>query len=82
MSSMLTVDTFILSIGDSPDRHSHTQCASHNGRVAAAGTVEEQCRIIFSLSQLRRDEGYQSYAAGLGEVVVLVIDILVSRRNC
>ena len=68
---MLTVDTFILSIGDSSERHSHTQCASHNGRVAAAGRVEEQCRIISRYLSFRRDEGYQSYAAGLCEVVVI-----------
>ena len=80
---MLTVDTFILSIGDSPDRHSHTQCTSHNCRVAAAGRVEEQCRIISRYLSFRRDEGYQSCAAGLGEVVVIVhIYILVCRRNC
>ena len=71
MSSMLTVDTFILSIGDSSDRHSNTECASHNGRVAAAGRVEEQCRGIARYISFRRDEGYQSYAVGLGEVVVI-----------
>ncbi|KAI0239349.1 hypothetical protein LSAT2_009927 [Lamellibrachia satsuma] len=67
----MRLDTFILSIGDSPDRHSHTQCASHNGRVAAAGTVEEQCNTIARYLSFRRDEGYQSYASGLCEVVVI-----------
>ena len=34
---------FTLSVGNSPDVNEHTQCASHNGAVAAGATVNESC---------------------------------------
>ena len=66
-----SLDTFKLSVGDSPDKTKHTQCASHNGRVAAGGTVEEQCKGIGRYLSFRRDGGDNSYRAGLCEVVVI-----------
>ena len=65
------LDTFILSVGDSPDITKHTQCASHNGRVAAGGTVEEQCKGIARYLSFRRDGGGNSYVTGICEVVVI-----------
>ena len=65
------LDTFILSVGDSPDKTKHRQCASHNGRVAAGGTVEEQCKGIGRYLSFRRDGGHESYVTGLCEVVVI-----------
>ena len=50
------LDTFILSVGDSLDKTKHTECASHNGRVAAGGTVEEQCKGIGRYLSFRRME--------------------------
>ena len=66
-----SLDTFVLSVGDTPDTTKHKQCASHNGRVAAGGTVEEQCKGIGRYLSFRRDGGYSSYLAGLCEVVVI-----------
>ena len=34
---------FTLSVGNSSDVNDHTQCASHNGAVAAGATVNESC---------------------------------------
>ena len=58
-------------MGDSPDKTKHKQCASHNGRVAAGGTVEEQCKGIGRYLSFRRDGGDNSYEAILCEVVVI-----------
>ena len=65
------LDTFILSVGDSPDKTKHSQCASHTGRVAAGGTVEEQCKGIGRYLSFRRDGGDNSYASALCEMVVI-----------
>ncbi|KAI0223054.1 hypothetical protein LSAT2_025710 [Lamellibrachia satsuma] len=65
------LDTFKLSVGDSPDKTKHRQCASHNGRVAAGGIVEEQCKGIGRYLSFRRDGGDNSYSTGLCEVVVI-----------
>ncbi|KAI0213978.1 hypothetical protein LSAT2_000930 [Lamellibrachia satsuma] len=65
------LDTFKLSVGDSPDKTKHRQCASHNGRVAAGGTVEEQCKGIARYLSFKRDGGGNSYVTGLCEVVVI-----------
>ena len=35
--------SFTLSVGNSSDVNDHTQCASHNGAVAAGATVTESC---------------------------------------
>ena len=65
------LDTFILSFGHTRERTTHRQCASHNGRVPAAGTVESQCRVIARYLSFRRNGSPDSYTAGLCEVVVI-----------
>ena len=45
--------------------------ARHNGRVAAGGTVEEQCKGVARYLSFRRDGGDNSYITGLCEVVVI-----------
>ncbi|KAK2166571.1 hypothetical protein NP493_1314g00024, partial [Ridgeia piscesae] len=37
------LSAFTLSVGNSSDMNDHTQCASHNGAVAAGATVNESC---------------------------------------
>ncbi|KAK2183955.1 hypothetical protein NP493_291g03001 [Ridgeia piscesae] len=64
------LDTFTLSVGDSPDRSTHTECASHNGPVAAGATVNETCTAVGRYLSFRRD-GVEAYVAGLCEVVVI-----------
>ncbi|KAK2184446.1 hypothetical protein NP493_265g00032 [Ridgeia piscesae] len=65
------LDTFILSVGNTRERRTHKQCASHNGRVPAGGTVESQCRAIARYVSFRRNGSPDSYAAGLCEVVII-----------
>ena len=65
------LDTFILSVGNTTERTTHNQCASHNGPVPAGGTVESQCRAIGRYLSFSRNGGPDSYASGLCEVAVL-----------
>ena len=65
------LDTFILSVGNIPERTTHKECASHNGRVPAGGTVESQCRAIARYVSFRRNGGPDSYATALCEVIVI-----------
>ena len=65
------IDTFILSTGNSPERSSHTQCASHTGTVAGGGTIEVSCSSIARYLSFIRNGGFHFYAATLCEVVVI-----------
>ena len=65
------LDTFVLSVGNTRERTTHKQCASHNGRVPAGGTVESQCRAIARYLSFSRNGDPESYAAGLCEVVII-----------
>ena len=63
------LDDFVLYAGNSPRIGS--ECASHNGRVPAGGSVEAQCEAIARYIKFSRFGGLQSDVAGLCEVVVI-----------
>ena len=76
------LDTFILSTGDSPERSSHTQCASHVGEVAPGGTIEIACTSIARYLSFIRNGGYQFYYATLCEVVVIGHKHISKYKTC
>ncbi|KAI0218277.1 hypothetical protein LSAT2_030008 [Lamellibrachia satsuma] len=63
------LDTFILSVGDSPSTLDH--CASHNGRVSASGSVEHSCTKVGQYLGFRRNGGSEYNIASLCEVVII-----------
>ena len=65
------LDTFILGVGNSSHLDSHTQCASHVGRVAKSGTVETSCEAVTRYLSFRMNGGSESHWTGLCEVVVI-----------
>ena len=65
------MDTFILAVGNTRDRNTHSRCASHNGPVPPGGTVESQCRAIARYLSFKRDGEPDSYVTVLCEVVVI-----------
>ena len=62
---------FTLSIGNSSDVNVHTQCASHNGAVAAGATLNESCTATGRyISFTVKNEAYNPLTT-LCEVVVI-----------
>lgn len=62
---------FTLSVGNSSDVNDHTQCASHNGAVAAGATVSESCTATGRYLSFRRSGGGENHLTTLCEVVVI-----------
>ena len=71
ISDARLLSTFTLSVGNSSDRNDHTQCASHNGQVAAGATVNESCAAVGRYLSFQRNGGNESHLAALCEVVVI-----------
>ncbi|KAI0211452.1 hypothetical protein LSAT2_003716, partial [Lamellibrachia satsuma] len=65
------LDTFVLGVGQSRDRGTHTPCATHTGTVAAGATVETTCEALGRYLSFRRSGGYEAQATALCEVVVI-----------
>ena len=65
------LSAFTLSVGNSSDVNDHTQCASHNGAVAAGATVNESCTATGRYLSFRRSGGEESHVTALCEVVVI-----------
>ena len=65
------LDTFVLSVGDSEDRHNHRTCVVHNAWVSLSGTVEQTCNAVARYLSFRRNGGFELYATALCEVVVI-----------
>ncbi|KAK2181247.1 hypothetical protein NP493_405g04032 [Ridgeia piscesae] len=63
------LSAFTLSVGNSSDVNEHTQCASHNGAVAAGATVNESCTATGRYLSFIQNGGH-SYLTTLCEVVV------------
>ena len=62
---------FTLSVGNSPDVNDHTQCASHNGAVAAGATVNESCTATGRYLSFRVKSEAENPLTTLCEVVVI-----------
>ena len=62
---------FTLSVGYSSDIEDHSQCASHNGAVAAGATVNESCTATGRDMSFRRSGGGDNHLTTLCEVVVI-----------
>ncbi|KAK2150076.1 hypothetical protein NP493_2864g00000 [Ridgeia piscesae] len=62
---------FTLSVGNSYDVNDHTQCASHNGAVAAGATVNESCTATGRYLSIRINGEADNHLATLCEVVVI-----------
>ncbi|KAK2172546.1 hypothetical protein NP493_950g01060 [Ridgeia piscesae] len=65
------LSAFTLSVGNSSDVNDHTQCASHNGAVAAGATVNESCTATGRYLSFRRSGGEENQLTTLCEVVVI-----------
>ena len=65
------LNAFTLSVGNSSNVNEHTQCASHNGAVAAGATVNESCTATGRYVSFRRSGGEASHVTTLCEVVVI-----------
>ena len=63
--------SFTLSVGNSSDVNDHTQCASHNGAVAAGATVNESCTATGRYLSFRVNGGANNDLTTLCEVVVI-----------
>ena len=62
---------FTLSVGNSSDVNDHTQCASHNGAVAAGVTVNESCTATGQYLSFRVKSEAENPLTTLCEVVVI-----------
>ncbi|KAK2155909.1 hypothetical protein NP493_2025g00007 [Ridgeia piscesae] len=62
---------FTLSVGNSSDVNDHTQCASHNGAVAAGATVNESCTATGRYLSIRINGEADNHLTTLCEVVVI-----------
>ena len=62
---------FTLSVGNSSDVNDHTQCASHNGAVAAGATVNESCAVTGRYLSFRINGEADNHLTTLCEVVVI-----------
>ncbi|KAI0222457.1 hypothetical protein LSAT2_026310 [Lamellibrachia satsuma] len=65
------LNAFTLSVGNSSDIEDHSQCASHNGAVAAGATVNESCTATGRYLSFRRSGGGDNHLTTLCEVVVI-----------
>ncbi|KAI0224033.1 hypothetical protein LSAT2_024929 [Lamellibrachia satsuma] len=65
------LSAFTLSVGNSSDIEDHTQCARHNGAVAAGETVNESCSATGRYLSFRRSGGGDDHWTTLCEVVVI-----------
>ncbi|KAI0222456.1 hypothetical protein LSAT2_026309 [Lamellibrachia satsuma] len=65
------LNAFTLSVGNSSDIEDHSQCASHNGAVAAGETVNESCTATGRYLSFRRSGGGDNRLTTLCEVVVI-----------
>ena len=71
LSDERRLSAFTLSVGNSSDVNDHTQCASHNGAVAAGATVNESCTATGRYLSFRRSGGEENQLTTLCEVVVI-----------
>ncbi|KAI0240259.1 hypothetical protein LSAT2_009049 [Lamellibrachia satsuma] len=65
------LSTFTLSVGNNSDMNGHSQCASHNGAVAAGATVNESCSATGRYLSFRRNGAGDNHWTTLCEVVVI-----------
>ena len=65
------LSAFALSVGNSSDIEDHSQCASHNGAVAAGATVNESCTATGRYLSFRRSGVGDNHLTTLCEVVVI-----------
>ncbi|KAK2156018.1 hypothetical protein NP493_2011g00001 [Ridgeia piscesae] len=63
--------SFTLSVGNSSDVNDHTQCASHNGAVAAGATVNESCTATGRYLSIRINGEADNHLTTLCEIVVI-----------
>ncbi|KAK2154336.1 hypothetical protein NP493_2198g00000 [Ridgeia piscesae] len=73
---------FTLSVGNSSDVNDHTQCASHNGAVAAGATVNESCTATGRYLSTRINGEADNHLTTLCEVVVIGHRYTITESGC